>query len=407
MLKENKKYILILVGLISLLVVIQLNAPKPINWEKYYSKGKKTPYGVSGLYELLSQLFPEKKFIEASQPTYNILKDNNYRNTNYIFINNSFSLDQYDTEQLLSFVSQGNNVFISARYFDSFFADTFKLSTSGIDFYIGNFPQDTNLISAYLSKDTLSINFVNSQLKEKEDFLFTKQIQNCFFQSFDSSIATILGVDNQNHVNFISLKYGQGKFFINTLPEAFANYWFIDKKNCNYAFKALSYLPIGQVIWDEYYKLPNQIIDSPLRFVFNNIPLRIAYYLLIVSLLIFIIFGAKRTQRIIPVYMPLKNTTVEFTQTIGTLYFQKSDHKNLAEKKIKYFLEHIHSTFHLINIEKGEEFIRKISLLSGIGKEKTSVTFQYINYISDKKYITEHELIKLNTLIDEFKQAIK
>ena len=179
---------------------------------------------------------------------------------------------------------------------------------------------------------------VNPLLKSKTDYIYKKGFENSYFISFDTSKTTILGKTYSDKINFIQMRFGKGTIFISTVPEVFSNYHFVHEKNYEYVYKALSYLPNQQVIWDEYYKAGNLKQDSPLRVIFNNSALLTAYYLLMLSLILFMIVGIKRKQRIIPVIESMRNTTLDFVDTVGALYFQTGNHKNIADKKITFFL---------------------------------------------------------------------
>ena len=61
----------------------------------------------------------------------------------------------------------------------------------------------------------------------------------------------------------------------------------------------------------------------------------------LLSIILFIFFNAKRRQRIIPIIEPLVNSTVDFTKTIGNLYFQQNNNADLINKKIIKPLEKI------------------------------------------------------------------
>ena len=78
---------------------------------------------------------------------------------------------------------------------------------------------------------------------------------------------------------------------------------------------------------------------SPFRYFLSQPPLRWALYLSMVSILLFMIFTARRKQRAIPVIREPENKSLEFTKLIGTLYYQKHDHANLVHKKFTYFAE--------------------------------------------------------------------
>jgi hypothetical protein len=87
-------------------------------------------------------------------------------------------------------------------------------------------------------------------------------------------------------------------------------------------------------ILDEYYK-PNKFraAQTPLRYILSVPAYRWAYYVAIFSILIYVVVYARRQQRIIPIIEPFKNLSLEFARTVGTLYYQQKDHRDLAEKK--------------------------------------------------------------------------
>ncbi len=403
MFKGNRRYIIILTICFTALILLQILSPKPIDWRLSYMKKDKIPYGTSALHDALPGIFPAQTIRNQNVPVYNSIKGNEANNCNYIFINQSFAPDKLDTRELLNFVKRGNEVFIAANYFSGKLADTLKLKTDNFDVF-GNkaMPDSTQIVNTLKPRDSVKINFVNPLLKSKTDYVYKKGIENTYFNSFDTTKTTVLGKNSSNHINFIKIQFGKGNLFINTVPEAFSNYHFVHPVNCDYVYKALSYLPNQKVIWDEYYKLGNIHQESPLRVIFNNPPLLTAYYVLMLSLIIFMLIGLKRKQRIIPVIEPLRNTTLDFVDIVGTLYYQAGNHKNIADKKITFFLEFIRSAFQVKTTLYDDVFIERITNLSGIEKQKVQDLFYYFSDIDFKQTITQQELLKLNTMIEEF-----
>jgi hypothetical protein len=143
---------------------------------------------------------------------------------------------------------------------------------------------------------------------------------------------------------------------------------------------------------------------TPLRFILTTEPLRWAYYLTLISILFFIVFEAKRKQRIIPVIKPLTNTTLEFVGTIGNLYYQRGDHKNIAEKKIQFFLDQIHSSYFINTANKDEAYLSLLTKKSGVPEETIQELFKTINQISEQEKISVTQLTLLNKLIEKFHQ---
>jgi hypothetical protein len=403
MFKGNRKYIFILGVCFTFLVLLQVLAPKPIKWMPSYMKKDRIPFGTSALYEVLPSIFPGQTISTSTFPIYNTLSEGEKIHCNYIIINSTFEPDKLDSRELLQFLEQGNSAFIAANYFNGKLADTLKLKTDNYFGIADNFEADSaSLASMYRPYDTADINFTNPALKRNPSYTYSKGIENSYFTSFDTANTTVLGTNKAGKINFIRIRFGKGNVFVSTVPEAFTNYLFVNDKNHDYAYKALSYLPNQEILWDEYYKVGNIKNESPLRVVFRNPALLTAYYLLLGSLVLFILIGVKRRQRIIPVIEPLRNTTLDFVDIVGTLYYQTGSHKNIADKKILYFLEYIRSAFQVKTNLYDETFIDRISNLSGIERQKIHDLFYYFSDISIKTSVTQHELLKLNKMIEEF-----
>ena len=119
------------------------------------------------------------------------------------------------------------------------------------------------------------------------------------------------------------------------------------------------------------------------------------------------IFEMKRRQRIIPVIQPLANTSLEFVSTIGNLYYQNKEHKNIAEKKILFFLEQIRTRYYLSTSKVDSAFIETLSKKSGRSVEEVSNLFGTIDKIRGSASITAEQLIELNRQIERFNFNIK
>ncbi len=190
------------------------------------------------------------------------------------------------------------------------------------------------------------------------------------------------------------------------MPYAFSNYAMIKPGNADFAAIALARMPVQTTWWDEYYKSGKNKY-SPLHVILSKKGLRWAYYLSISGLFLFVIFMGKRRQRIIPVQDPMKNTSLEFAETVGQVYFSKKDHQNLARKQIKYFYDFIRTKYHMnVSVEwnrSEKEFLDHLSNRTGIPVEELQELFRTINYIESSDSINTQELLELNKRIDKFK----
>jgi hypothetical protein len=138
-----------------------------------------------------------------------------------------------------------------------------------------------------------------------------------------------------------------------------------------------------------------------MRYLLSQPALKWSWYLAWITLIIFMFFNAKRRQRVIPIKEPLKNTTVDFTKTIGNLYYQEKDHQNIAEKKIIFFLEKIRNEYYIDTYNLDETFINRVNQKTGRTKKDIENVVFMIKKIRNQSNTTEKELITFNELLEK------
>jgi len=228
-----------------------------------------------------------------------------------------------------------------------------------------------------------------------------------YFSEYDTTLVQVLGKNKSGNVNYLRIKYGKGNFFLNTVPLAFTNYHLLNSNNNEYVYKALSHLPVQKTFWDDYYKDGNKYTASTLQYIMFQQSLKWAYFIILVSVVLFIFFYGRRKQRIIPVIPPLTNTTVEFVETVGNLYYQQKDYKNIAEKKISFFLDFIRNKYFVKTSSIDEETIQKIADKSSLSTEKIKSILREIEKINHSQKITEEDLVNINHQIENFYERTK
>ncbi|MFI5236855.1 MAG: DUF4350 domain-containing protein [Ignavibacteriales bacterium] len=389
--KKNLKYLLPLIITLIILTIIKIIEPEEVDWTQSFAMKDKIPYGGYIIYDISRELFPNQEVILKELPIYNILKDNFYYSTNYIFINTYFSPDRLDTEYLLRYVADGNNVFISAFGIYGDLADSLKIVT----------------LDEFLIEDSVNIYLSISEMSREEGYSYFRDNFENYFSEFDTTLVQVLGKNEKGNVNYLRIKYGEGNFLLNTVPLAFTNYHLLNSNNNEYVYKALSHLPVQQTFWDDYYKLGNKFSASSLQYILTQPSLRWAYYIILTSILLFIFFYGRRKQRIIPVIPPLTNTTVEFVETVGNLYYQQKDYKNIADKKISFFLDYIRNKYFIKTSSMDAETIQKIADKSSISTGSIKSLLGEIEKINHNQKITEEDLENINYQIEKFYERTK
>jgi len=398
----KKSFITILIivtAIIALAVTIDYNTNRRVDWTESFNEKSHKPYGVSVFYKELPKLFKDQKLKTIYYTPYTYFYANSEAGNgehiaegNYILIGNSDYLDGADVEELLIFAGQGNTLFLSDYSFPQKLMDTLHLT-----------------IEVIKNKDSIrTMSFSDAGLKSKNSNI-DKVESSSYFSKIENENFTSLGYleDDQELINFIKIPFEGGRIYLHLEPKIFTNYNILKDQRYRYTEGALSYLPDATIYFDSYTKYFNSPYGaaeekSELRWFLEQPAFKWAWYLTIFLTLLFMIFNAKRRQRVIPIVKPLENTTVNFVKTISNLYYETEDHKNLIDKKITYFLEKIRSDYNLDTTTLNEAFILKLSQKSGKKKETVDKTITFINWLRTKNEFFEENLLKLNKHIEEF-----
>lgn len=385
--------------IITIVLTVDYNRNRTVDWTESYNEKSNKPYGVSVFYKELPKLFEDQLMKTIYYSPYNYFYANSedgygdhVAQGNYILIGHSDYLDVADMEELLIFAGKGNTLFMSDYSFPQMFLDTLNLAVKKVK----------------IQDSVLPLNFLDTALKSKNTKI-DKSDSASYFSRFEAENHKSLGYikNEQKWTNFLEIPFGDGKIYLHLEPKIFTNYNILKDERFHYVEGALSYLPTAGIYFDSYTKFYDSHYGdaeekSNLSWFLQQTSFKWAWYLALFLTILFMIFNAKRRQRIIPIIKPLENTTVGFVKTISNLYYETQDHKNLIDKKITYFLEKIRSDYNLDTAILNEDFIQKLAQKSGKNKETVKKTIKYINWLRTKNEFFEDNLLKLNKHIEEF-----
>lgn len=397
-----RKILVVIVILVTLIitaaVVFSISITKTVDWEESFNERSNKPYGVSILYKELPQLFKNHNFRTVYHQPGSYLRAHSeglygefIAEGSYLIIGNSDYLEEDSIDELLRFVDSGNTLFISDYHFPQKIHDTLDLDIT------------------YLKNEKDSISYLTLSAFDRPEIKIDKNQGDCYFSKFNKEKHTVLGHSkiDYKHVNFIKIPFGTGQIYLHTEPKIFTNYNLLKENRYQYVEEVLSYLPENDVFFDSYTKIqtpysPDVEKESNLSWFLQQQSFRWAWYTAVIFGILFMIFHAKRRQRIIKIIHPLQNTSVAFVKTVSNLYFETKDHKNLIDKKITYFLEKIRTDFHLNTQVLDEEFINRLAAKSGKKAEDVKNLIHYIRWLKTQENVSEAQLIKLNKFIEAF-----
>jgi ribosomal protein L35 len=397
--KTLRTYIIILLLLFIGAIAIEFSTPVPIDWSRTYNEKHSIPFGLKVFKEQLANFSGVTEVIDIKTSPYEFFTDefdwddSTYTAKGTFFHIDEYSdIDSYSLDELISFVGEGNSAFISSTY------PPFPLMDS----------LHTRVINEEYVSDSITLKLANKALTS-DTLLIKRGFGQAYFSELDTLNTTVLGyqqLGDTARVNFIKINYKEeGAFYIHLQPTVFTNYHLLKNNNYQHTEAVLSYLPAGTVYYDLRNKPSKLKGNSELRFILSQPSLKWAWIVGLLSLIIFMIFNAKRRQRIIKVIQPLENTTVQFIKTIGNLYFESNDHKNLIDKKITYFLETLRRTYHIDTQIMDEKFVNLLAKKSGKDEIMIGRLTKLISQLKARRHVNEADLLRISKMIEKFNTA--
>lgn len=396
MLKSRHYLIILVLVLFGSFVFLESTAKQPLDWSDSYWKTHDKPFGA----EIFHTIYTEnlESCVEKEKSPYEVLT-NDYISGNYLFFNQGLYFGLYDTKELICWAEDGNNLFLSAEYLPSKILDTLGLKKEEFVFNQQiNYKPSVKLDSAITSKS----------------YEFGKELNIHYFKNTDSLDLEVLGyarIHNKDSTitktlpNFIKAKLGDGQIYLHLFPKAFSNFFLIENDNANYTENILQEFDYNQTVYvDQYHKAQKEIKqESILKYLVGNRYLRWAYYLLLLTGLIYVLFEGKRKQKPIEVLRPFENKTYEFTKTIAEMYYNKKDHKSIATKIIEHFFDYVREHYNISTSILDDAFVKQLSSKSGKEINKIKTLLKNIDRIEQKKGISKEELIQLEKQITKLK----
>ncbi len=360
-----------------------------IRWEKDYDSQSNHPYGTYFLHELINRGFKGYDLHNLNHSVqdyfdYDSLKVQS-EVANYFFIGKNLNLYNGEIDSLLAFAKRGNNIFIAAEFFPK------KLLRSLISHDYQEFIREE-------SDTVITLKFFDRQFADQE-YELTNVINDVNIERrwrlWSSGAYSDFYKKNIGKANYspcyTRISYGEGVILLHTIPQAFTNQFLKSDQGREYVETALSYLPEGTVIWDDYtqYVVDDGNLEmdngnsninqdntgqkintkSIISFLMKSPPLRWAYLIILFGMLLFIIFMGKRRQKVIPTTRTNINTSLEFTETISRIYLSKGQHHKLI-KHMETIFKNKMKTRYFIKYLDDKSYADRIAKKSGVSEKE-------------------------------------
>lgn len=424
----SRGFIIGIVAFFIAMFALQLSLPQRFSWSPTFSRKDKNPFGCYVFDSVMSHTL-SRGYSVAHKTLYQISHEK--EPVNVLVITTDINMSKTDVEAVNNIARKGGTVMIVGGrkrynsvndsllcahwdigfryvYFDisslrkkiksdaSGAYDTLFWNT-GVSVYKDNmYPVYSMLTETLENTDSVNKNRVLAFVGDMygstvdKDGVVVEEIS----ADTHSDVSSVSKVNTAPVV--ISRKVGKGEIIFVSTPLLFTNYGILDKNTAGYVFRLMSYIADKPVVRTTAYMKTADMEEadaSPLRFFLSKPPLRTALYLTLFVIVLFMIFTARRRQRVIPVIESPRNRSLEFVQLIGTLYFHNKDHADLVRKKYRLFAGELQRLL-MLDItdtrDDGHAFT-VISVRTGIPRDEVENIIKDIRSVADRKAgVTEY-----------------
>lgn len=418
--KELIIVIILGVGILGLLLssLLEYREESDLDWKSKFTYDSKDPYGAWMFDNMVKSYFDSNKVVYHYRDT--LLSDLDTTGMLYIMFGNRFTYRKEETSELIDFVRRGNSALIigksswtedSTNYFsgnyaysnkDSILNFYFENDMMGIQYSYAHYVKgfDEKKFLNYRTFDLAASAEVDAVQTEYNDNTYSTKVQ-------DKGITNPLGSIN-GHTVYLKTDIDSGSIYQHTVPEMFINHASKQDYYVGYLNKIFESFDPEFVVLDHpsFNKMRSSgNTNSPLQFILSQKPLRTAYYLILVSSLLFVIFKSKRKQRAIPVLEKNRNTTLEYVETLSNLFSSQNQSARLIPHIKNYFYHTVKKKYYLD--EKNPDFVKLLSKKSKFDYDELQIIVKMLDN-ADKGYAyPDDQLINLHRRVEIFYKTAK
>ncbi len=350
---KSMRIILIVVALLALAGVILLTKVPIFNWDDstIFLPEDDEPFGCKFFDEMAEATLPNGYSYFDGNPR-EMLEGKD--TLSLLFMLEYMYVEAEMEELLASFVKKGNKLMVvtgSNSFWDEdpdeslfpFEVNNYSyFSTERLrDGLLGKIPPSRLIMDKDTIKvsDALASSFVNSMITDYKVHSYIGLVD-------DDEAGT-----NVKRVASLSYRYGKGRVYVVANPLLFTNYGVLHRNIARYIGAQLELIadhPVvrlsygtarGEKLNGDYYSEEDDNTMAPLSYFLSRQPLRWATYTLLAGVCVFMLFTARRRQRVIPTVEAPKNKNLEFLMLLGTIYCKNHDNADMLRKKYLYFKE--------------------------------------------------------------------
>ena len=417
--KASRIFIVVIIALMAVILLFEMNAPARFNWDDLSRSYKsKQPFGCYVMDSMLRASLPQGYEVLGNGIEKYIGKKYKGGKHTFLFTNNFEDFIGTHDANFSKMIEEGNNAIIATDYI--YYDDMPEVVDLGYKCYSNSHSSwdyiSKESLSTYVSYDTVywiggkqfapasyPINqvFCTNELRLSNDYRILATLNK--ERASNEKPDIVAGIRDN----------GKGKVVVVSMPMLFSNYGILNDTIRPLVMRLLSQcsdLPMVRYDPSLIDKIDNDEEDSesPLRYLLANRPLRWALYLALATLVAFVVFSARRRQRIIPVIKPPVNHMMDFVKRIGGIYFKRHDNVDLLNKKYVTFNNDLRSKA-MIDIDNEDNIDDELLALSnrtGIPLNQLQQQVRNVKDAVNANQISDRQLQQLIDMMNDIMHRI-
>lgn len=440
--KGNSVFFTVIAAVLLLMVALQLYMPQPYVWSETHAADDTEPYGCEVFDRLMSSSM--KNGYATSGQTLQQLADSS---CNVLIATDHLTLNEADAKALKKILRKGATVMIAATSTTNTATDSIIATDYGVAFCdnwngdIGNMirqmndpdysPYDTIYYQPRYAEDYkparqykfMTNAFIVADYEENNTcadlaYIYSDYYPVCqqteYFKSYKRRLREIERTKDKAEKRRLKEQFDAdyndyytsekkdiclplavaeeaegGTIIFVASPLHFTNYGILSRMNTEVTASLMRRLDSRRTLRSTRQQQdmePAFASDNltPIDYVLSQPPLRDAWRLALIIILLFMIFHARRRQRVIPIYKAPRNHSLEFIKLIGSLYWQEHDNNDLVRKKYTLFAESLRRRLDIdiTIIADDEDNSRILAASLGISQEEALKRIRYLRSLT-------------------------
>ena len=412
--KLSKTYLFVVALAVLLLFVLQLQQPRRYNWTATFGPADCNPFGCYVMDSVLRASMP-RGYRVTDSTVYQLSHGSMPRNV--LVLASNLKVDAQWVEAVERITRQGGKLMIVGSVDDSS-ADSLMLKHWGAKLSGYNYFSVSGLkaqLAEHYAMLTDTLTWASDGHYRRADYVLYRMMLPGAVDTLGHAGWQTLAYNDENSgttdyrriIMAARRRMGEGELILVAVPLVLTNYGMLDRNTSDLVMRLMTQLadrPVVRTLQFNRTVGQTEQQQSPFRVLLQSRPLTWAFYLSLLTIVLFFIFTARRRQRVIQVVEPPKNHSLEFVQLIGTLYYLRRDHAALVRTKLTLFADAVRrqTGLDILDVSDNDRVFGKLGERTGMAYEDIARTIKALRYIqANENNITEHEMKAMVGQMDE------